>query len=810
MVVSASYWQFCRKNRFPLSPSPTAAVIWTISSQNLSRGRGNGKPKQGLEGVCIAPGKCLQIFPVENGLLCFLSKFNGIDATAGGLVWVQRRNGSWWPGRIMGLDEISESCLGSDKAGTPIKLLGREDATVDWYNLETSRQVKAFRCGEYDDCIEKAKAFASHSSMKVVKYGRRENAILHALEIETAHESKDCQNSCSATDNSDSEPHGSWRKVSLSSDHSRDGDCIYDMTSSFEENSDSTQELPLSGVSYEETSEAFVPKGHPRKGGPQRTPDDSEDEGSDGIKRMRDLDDLGVGSERKVKFGGSTDSAPRVIVSLNTLRAVNCMSVGSLANGNRGKMPLISLKRKRSRVHVHRFLKRKHRQHTLTRVLDTLVTVPVIFDEFAYQGWSYLHGIYDRKVPGLESNESKQSLSLVMNNNSESTGVSYENENAVGHACDAAPYNKLKDGEISSGAPFSIVDSPENLFHVPLFIDDPFSAGCSPAFASSSLLRTHSDSFGGHTCRNCRADAVTFGNEMLNVSASASSPTSHSNNTAQKMKRGSSSEWQSKGKRNSRCLIKNEAPHSPTCLGLEDESIAFTSGTCLVDRFSPSSSANLVHQPIRSNSCADRTKTQSLNWYKRTSARDSRLLRYCHSDFTLHPGYKVPEASVSIYGDLVLYDVPVVVKACTGPHHVPYISMMSKLNSQAITGHPVPVQVLEGSEHCHFLMDSSGCKLNSKGTEVGCETKLTTENLILQSCRSPCQSPNTKKIRPASKKTRKLSSLTALDELAYIEGKPMILRRGPAITCVPLKVVFRRITVAMNGSKCPGYHPDVE
>ncbi|RYR18419.1 hypothetical protein Ahy_B03g063043 [Arachis hypogaea] len=46
----------------------------------------------------------------------------------------------------------------------------------DWYNLEKSKQVKAFRCGEYDECIEKAKASAANSNKKAVKYARREDA----------------------------------------------------------------------------------------------------------------------------------------------------------------------------------------------------------------------------------------------------------------------------------------------------------------------------------------------------------------------------------------------------------------------------------------------------------------------------------------------------------------------------------------------------------------------------------------------------------------------------------------------------------
>ncbi|KAF5787281.1 putative PWWP domain-containing protein [Helianthus annuus] len=73
-----------------------------------------------------------------------------VDYCVGTIVWVQMRNGSWWPGKILGSDERSASHLISPKSGTPVKLLGREDASVDWYNLEKSKRVKPFRCGEDD------------------------------------------------------------------------------------------------------------------------------------------------------------------------------------------------------------------------------------------------------------------------------------------------------------------------------------------------------------------------------------------------------------------------------------------------------------------------------------------------------------------------------------------------------------------------------------------------------------------------------------------------------------------------------------
>ncbi|XP_015878573.1 uncharacterized protein LOC107414880 isoform X3 [Ziziphus jujuba] len=106
------------------------------------------------------------------------------DFSVGSIVWVRRRNGSWWPGKIVGPEELSASHLTSPRSGTPVKLLGREDASVDWYNLEKSKRVKAFRCGEFDDCIERAESSQGMPIKKREKYARREDAILHALELE--------------------------------------------------------------------------------------------------------------------------------------------------------------------------------------------------------------------------------------------------------------------------------------------------------------------------------------------------------------------------------------------------------------------------------------------------------------------------------------------------------------------------------------------------------------------------------------------------------------------------------------------------
>lgn len=54
----------------------------------------------------------------------------------------------------------------------------------DWYNLEKSKRVKPFRCGDFDDCIERVESSQGLTIRKREKYARREDAILHALELE--------------------------------------------------------------------------------------------------------------------------------------------------------------------------------------------------------------------------------------------------------------------------------------------------------------------------------------------------------------------------------------------------------------------------------------------------------------------------------------------------------------------------------------------------------------------------------------------------------------------------------------------------
>ncbi|KAA8540310.1 hypothetical protein F0562_024127 [Nyssa sinensis] len=759
------------------------------------------KRYQKVEGVCASVHSRDEMGSSDE------ANTKGIDASVGGLVWVRRRNGSWWPGRIMGVDELSESCLVSPRSGTPVKLLGREDASVDWYNLEKSKRVKAFRCGEYDECIEKAKASAANSSKKAVKYARREDAILHALELEGARQPEDHPDSCSKMNKSGGGQHDV--KESPTMFHpGKETEEMAEELSGFEDNSNSAQELSQSGVSFEEPNQISASKEQSVQGRRRRTPNDSEDDGTEGIKRMRGLEDLGMG-----------------VVS--------------------------SLKRKRSQVaNVHEFLKRKNRRRPLTKVLEStaMVSVPVMCEQLASPSGSPLPGGSDSKVSGLESNESKKSFSLVINNNSDSTGVSCENGSSL-NASEIASLIKQKENEISSISGLPENDSSDMLFDVPFVGEENHSAGFSSIFVSCSSQKPQVGA-GAQSSQSSQVETVSLVNEELNESGSTSSGAADIN-ISQRIEKGTS-KWQLKRKRNSRHTTKNRKLDSRKSVDMDvgDESNAYLAAIETQDVFSLGSGRKVDCKPmggsITSDSCAHRAKSRSVTetqvevfrgWSGRISHKEPRTrgatseakflpdcssnpqrsLPYRQSRFTVHPKYQNYDA------DSTLYDVNLEVKASYRPQHVPYISLMSKLNGRPIIGHPLTIEVLDDG-FCDLPMSGPECYLASsscgldddteisalEAVDMGYEAKpnvgggrLPSKHLTLQPCVSPSKSPKSRKNGLLLKKIRKLSSLTGSHKQGE-KKKPVVEKlKGPAIACVPLKVVFSRINAALNSSMRP-------
>ncbi|KAJ9179297.1 hypothetical protein P3X46_011105 [Hevea brasiliensis] len=746
-----------------------------------------------------------------------------IDASVGGLVWVRRRNGSWWPGRIMGLDEISEGSLVSPRSGTPVKLLGREDASVDWYNLEKSKRVKAFRCGEYDECIEKAKANAANGNKKTVKYARREDAILHALEIENARLGKDRVDFFSRTNNSGGELGSSAKELpSMSGSGKEDVDMTEesdsgDIKDDSDSGSGSAPELSQSGISFEEPNHLGASKVQSVQEKRRRTPNDSEDDGTEGIKRMRGLEDLGI-----------------VVGDSN---AVNCLSNGSPINGCKGYS---SMKRKRSQVaNVHEFLKRKNRRRPLTKVLEctAMVSVPVICDQLPNSSGSPLNGLSDSKVSGIDSNECRKNISVVVNNNSESTGISCDNGaslNPIEHAYDASHINsKLKkESDVPVVSEFVENDSSDKLFDVPFVGEEKHSAGLSPMFVSS-LGRHQVGALGRHSSQSSQAEAVSLRNEVLNESGSTSSAATHVNNISQRIEKGTS-KWQLKGKRNSRHINKNRKHDKRKYMAMDDEPHAYLAGIEHLDGFFPSSDKKVdcdgTRRSLASYNCNLQMKSKRIaddhvdgvrDWSKSFSHREShmrggmmevslppqRSLPYRQSRFTVNSRYQASDFPGRNITDSKLYDVKLEVNANYQPQNVPLVSLMSKLNGKAIVGRPLTVEVLDDG-YCDLIMSSNECdpthapaleaaELRHAAMQNSESGRITAKHMTMQPHFSPSKSPK-RKCGLLSKKIRKLSSLTGNKEE---ERKPVVEKlKGPVIACIPLKLVFSRINEAVNGS----------
>ncbi|GFZ08094.1 Tudor/PWWP/MBT superfamily protein [Actinidia rufa] len=516
---------------------------------------------------------------------------------------------------------------------------------------------------------------------------------------------------------------------------------------SFGDDSNSANELSQSGVSFEDPNQVSASREQiVQRRRRRRTPNDSEDDGTEGVKRMKGLEDLGMG-----------------VVS--------------------------SLKRKRSQVaRVHEFLKRKNRRRPLTKVLEStvMVSVPVTCEQLPGPSGSPLLGISNGMVSELESNESKRSFAPVLNN-LDSMGVSCENGislNADGHASDVSLINhKQKENEIVSMSELPEKDSSDKLFDVPLAREEKRPAGSAPILVSC-LSQKSQVGAGGQSNPTNQVETVPLGNEERNESSSPSSGAADIDSISRQMEKGSS-KWQSKGKRNTRHTSKTRRQNSGKSRDVDDEPNAY------LPEFSPTV---------------------------------QRSLPYRQSRFTLNPKYQAADFPFRNYDtDPTLYDVKLEVKSSYRPQHVPYISLMSKLNGRPITGHPLTIEVLDDG-FCDLLVSGPECYLSSMGREFDDDLeenisapkgaamdyqvkpnpvggRVPKKHLTLKKCCSPSKSSKNRKNGLSSRKTRKLSSLTGSRKQSEDEKKPLVDKlKGPALACVPLKVVFSRINASLNGS----------
>eukprot|EP00252_Welwitschia_mirabilis_P008732 TRINITY_DN20850_c0_g1_i2.p1 TRINITY_DN20850_c0_g1~~TRINITY_DN20850_c0_g1_i2.p1 ORF type:complete len:857 (+),score=208.05 TRINITY_DN20850_c0_g1_i2:65-2572(+) len=240
--------------------------------------------------------------------------------------------------------------------------------------MEKSKRVKAFRCGEFDDCISKAESFAGVPSKKREKYARREDAILHALELERQQLESKQQLRVENTDTTDKHQHITSKKTQngVSVDYKEKNDQTSDNSKGI---LDATSLVDVSsGFICQQTLQDFDNRQLYFQKGRQGKESNNGDEGNEGIPRMRGLQDFGlkIASSRKKnsstcihengEIGGSLDNCGCTTSTTDNAVSSNC---------NRG----CSLSIKRKRTHLGHSeecsIRKRERRRPLMQVLQS-------------------------------------------------------------------------------------------------------------------------------------------------------------------------------------------------------------------------------------------------------------------------------------------------------------------------------------------------------------------------------------------------------------------------------------------------------
>ncbi|CAK9174512.1 unnamed protein product [Ilex paraguariensis] len=370
----------------------------------------------------------------------------------------------------------------------------------------------------------------------------------------------------------------------------------------------------------------------------------------------------------------------------------------------------------------------------------------------------------------------------------------------------------------------------------------------SPLFVSCAPQKPQIGA-GAQSSQSSQVETVSLGNEELNESGSTSSGATDFNNISNGVEKGAS-KWQLKRKRNSRHTSKSKKQVLRKDMDVDEESDL--TGMEPRDVFSLGSGrkddCNPIGGSVSSDSCTYRPHSRPVpgtqidefqGWGTQFSHKEARMrvptaevltpqrsLPYRQSRFTVNPRYEISDFPLrNCNADSPLYDVNLEVKASYRPQHVPYISLMSKLNGQPITGHPLTIEVLEDG-YCDLMLSVSECysSISELDDGVGENTlalqgvdmanvrrpnsdgRIPTKHIALQSHVSPRKSPKSRKNGFLSKKIRKLSSLTGSHKLCVGEKKPVVEKlKGPAVACVPIKVVFSRINATLSSTMRPAH-----
>ncbi|XP_024961771.1 uncharacterized protein At1g51745-like isoform X1 [Cynara cardunculus var. scolymus] len=592
-----------------------------------------------------------------------------VDCGVGTIVWVRRRNGSWWPGKILGPDELSASHLMSPRSGTPVKLLGREDASVDWYNLEKSKRVKPFRCGEFDDCIERAEASQGMPPKKREKYARREDAILHALELEKQLLEKKYGKLGVQSNGLSNKLLGNVGKDTtvtpeFSCDNGKHVNSKMDLSLE-----DKRKGLPLQAQRVDSGSQLNV-----------------DDKSPDLRPRVRGLQDLGVGpipSKYKLSALVASNGSHKHVVDdgvsadLHGLTPENRIPVGS-------KSLLEKRKRSQEGNTEESIGKRRDRRRPLVQVLQSSAKLPRIHPlQLQDDGGSAT------PLVGEEQREAVDPPAIGGND----PGMTVKSG-------DSFDYREILPDHVEISTPKS--EKRDDSFPVGLNEENTTGSNEDTETDSSGTESLISDTYDAMAALSDEAEHIEFIPKAFGRSEAQGEHESMSDDSGLPDDSGDSlqtsvtvSKWQLKGKRNSRSLTKRypnvserkASMSSSHWVSFKGEDMYGVDGADSFDR-------NLRNQAIghrrRDLDCSH----DIINWEELTRNDQPCLKGYWEQSGEYHDSVYV---SRQFGGRMksMLIDVDVEVQSGYQREHVPMISLMSKLNEKAIVGHPIPIETLE-------------------------------------------------------------------------------------------------------------------
>lgn len=632
-----------------------------------------------------------------------------VDSSVGTIVWVRRRNGSWWPGKILGPDELSASHLMSPRSGTPVKLLGREDASVDWYNLEKSKRVKAFRCGEFDDCIERAESSQGIPIKKREKYARREDAILHALELEKQQLAKKQGKLGIASDCTSSKSCNAVKKELVTSSESlgnENGKLGISKSQQLSKRLDSTNKDDIMG------NPLYSQKA---KEGSQIN---WEDDTLDVIPRMRGLQDFGLRtapSKRKLSSAVSNGSRKQAVDNAQAIPS-SSVGMGSITHAS-SKSSIDKRKRLYEGLTEESLVKRRDRRRPLVQVLQNTEKLPV----------PHLLQTESGTVSSIA--EAEQMGSVFRAKRSRCVYLPSESD-------DRLEYKEIPPSEMEM-SPSQFGDS-NNHPHPSSLTEENTSEFMEGSESDSSETEADTDAEMtelAETVAPAEAEAKALGKPVVpgeDGSMSSEEPDesaltgdlSHLHPHDPVSASVGVSKWQLKGKRNMRNLTKRSAEvvdgkvsngsiHKPY---LEENGSTMgqrTLGQSMMFHHSSNDFDNDVHEAdliekdfgtqmagldSRGYSLTSKTAPRARNmidWEELTWEDQPALKGYWEDTGECFDPIFVGRHNPAGRIKTTLVDVDLRVQTNYQREHVPIISLMSRLNDKSIVGHPIQIEALE-------------------------------------------------------------------------------------------------------------------